>query len=303
MYDIIIVGAGPAGMTAALYARRADKTVLLIEKENFGGQITYSPHVENYPTLLSASGSELAQMMLDQVMEHGTDIELAEVTEIRDEATYKTVVTDGGEFQARAVILAAGSKHRHLGLPNEEELVGKGVSYCAVCDGAFFSGKSVAVVGGGNTALQEAVMLSEYCSHVTVIQNLSFMTGEKKLLDLLLTKDNVSLIYDTVVTALVGEEELNEITLYNGKMDMEYSMSVDGLFVAIGQQPENERFENLTTLNEYGYIVADEACLTDTDGVFVAGDCRTKSVRQITTATADGAVAALAACRYVDSLK
>ena len=303
MYDIIIVGAGPAGMTAALYARRADKTVLLIEKENFGGQITYSPHVENYPTLLSASGSELAQMMLDQVMEHGTDIELAEVTEIRDEATYKTVVTDGGEFQARAVILAAGSKHRHLGLPNEEELVGKGVSYCAVCDGAFFSGKSVAVVGGGNTALQEAVMLSEYCSHVTVIQNLSFMTGEKKLLDLLLTKDNVSLIYDTVVTALVGEEELNEITLYNGKMDMEYSMSVDGLFVAIGQQPENQRFENLTALNEYGYIIADEACLTDTDGVFVAGDCRTKSVRQITTATADGAVAALAACRYVDSLK
>ena len=302
MYDIIIVGAGPAGMTAALYARRADKTVLLIEKENFGGQITYSPHVENYPTLLSASGSELAQMMLDQVMEHGADIELAEVTEIRDETTYKAVVTDGGEFQARAVILAAGSKHRHLGLPNEEELVGKGVSYCAVCDGAFFSGRSIAVVGGGNTALQEAVMLSEYCSHVTVIQNLSFMTGEKKLLDLLLTKDNVSLIYDTVVTALVGEEELNEITLYNGKMDMEYSMSVDGLFVAIGQQPENQRFENLTALNEYGYIVADEACLTDTDGVFVAGDCRTKSVRQITTATADGAVAALAACRYVDSL-
>lgn len=290
-------------MTAALYARRADKSVLLIEKENFGGQITYSPHVENYPTLLSASGSELAQMMLDQVMEHGADIELAEVTEIRDGDSFKTVVTDQGEFQARTVILAAGSKHRHLGLPNEEELVGKGVSYCAVCDGAFFSGKSVAVVGGGNTALQEAVMLSEYCSHVTVIQNLSFMTGEKKLLDLLLTKDNVSLIYDTVVTALVGEEELTEITLYNGKMDMEYSMSVDGLFVAIGQQPENERFENLTSLNEYGYIVADESCITDTDGVFVAGDCRTKSVRQITTATADGAVAALAACRYVDSLK
>ena len=289
-------------MTAALYARRADKTVLLIEKENFGGQITYSPHVENYPTLLHASGSELAQMMLDQVMEHGADIELAEVTEIRDGDTFKTVITDQGEFQGKAVILAAGSKHRHLGLPNEEELVGKGVSYCAVCDGAFFSGKAVAVVGGGNTALQEAVMLSEYCSHVTVIQNLSFMTGEKKLLDLLLTKDNVSLIYDTVVTQLVGEEELSEITLYNGKMDMEYSMSVEGLFVAIGQQPENQCFANLTALNESGYIVADEACLTDTDGVFVAGDCRTKSVRQITTATADGAVAALAACRYVDAL-
>ena len=302
MTDIIVVGGGPAGMTAALYARRADKTVLLIEKENFGGQITYSPHVENYPTLLSASGSELAQMMLDQVMEHGTDIELAEVTEIRDEGSFKTVMTDTGEFQARAVILAAGSKHRHLGLPNEEELVGKGVSYCAVCDGAFFSGKSVAVVGGGNTALQEAVMLSEYCSHVTVIQNLSFMTGEKKLLDLLSQKDNVSMIYNTVVTQLVGEEELTEITLYNGKMDMEYSMSVDGLFVAIGQQPENQCFANLTALNEAGYIVADESCRTDTEGVFVAGDCRTKGVRQITTATADGAVAALAACRYIDAI-
>lgn len=302
MYDIIIVGAGPAGMTAALYARRADKSVLLIEKENFGGQITFSPHVENYPTLLSVSGSELGQMMLDQVMEHGTEIELAEVLEIRDGAPFKTVVTDHGTFQGRSVILAAGSKHRHLGLPNEEELVGKGVSYCAVCDGAFFSGKSVAVVGGGNTALQEAVMLSEYCTHVTVIQNLSFMTGEAKLLEKLTQKDNVTLIYDTVVTALTGEEELKEITLYNGKMDLEYSLSVDGLFVAIGQVPENRPFANLTALNEAGYIVADEACLTDTDGVFVAGDCRTKSVRQITTATADGAVAALAACRYLDSL-
>lgn len=302
MYDIVIVGAGPAGMTAALYARRADKSVLLIEKENFGGQITYSPHVENYPTLLSVSGSELAQMMLDQVMEHGADLELAEVTRIDQGPTFLTVVTDQGEFEARSVILAAGSKHRHLGLPNEEELVGRGVSYCAVCDGAFFSGKSVAVVGGGNTALQEAVMLSEYCSHVTVIQNLSFMTGEAKLLEKLSQRDNVTLIYDTVVTALIGEEELQEITLYNGKLDMEYSLTVDGLFVAIGQVPENRPFANVARLNEAGYIVADECCLTETKGVFVAGDCRTKSVRQITTATADGAVAALAACRYLDSL-
>ena len=302
MYDIVIVGAGPAGMTAALYARRADKSVLLIEKENFGGQITESPHVENYPTLLSVSGSELAQMMLDQVMEHGADLELAEVTRVDQGPTFLTVVTDQGEFEARSVILAAGSKHRHLGLPNEEELVGKGVSYCAVCDGAFFSGKSVAVVGGGNTALQEAVMLSEYCSHVTVIQNLSFMTGEAKLLEKLSQRDNVTLIYDTVVTALIGEEELQEITLYNGKLDMEYSLTVDGLFVAIGQVPENRPFANVARLNEAGYIVADECCLTETKGVFVAGDCRTKSVRQITTATADGAVAALAACRYLDSL-
>ncbi|MBQ9086202.1 MAG: FAD-dependent oxidoreductase [Clostridia bacterium] len=302
MYDIIIVGAGPAGMTAALYARRADKSVLLIEKENFGGQITYSPQVENYPTLMKVSGSELAQMMLDQVMEHGAEIELAEVTAIQDGGEKKTVVTDQGEFEAKAVIIAAGSKHRHLGLPNEDELVGKGVSYCAVCDGAFFSGKSVAVVGGGNTALQEAMMLSEYCTHVTIIQNLSFMTGEAKLVTALSAKDNVSMVYDTVVTELVGEEELKEIVLHNSKLEMDYAISADGLFVAIGQQPENEPFADVAALNEAGYVMADESCLTRTPGIFVAGDCRTKSVRQITTATADGAVAALAACRYIDSI-
>lgn len=302
MYDIAIIGAGPAGMTAALYALRADKKVLLIEKENFGGQITYSPNVENYPTLMQISGSELAQKMLDQVMEHGADIELAEVTGIRNGESYKTVLTDMGEFQAKAVIIATGSKHRHLGLPREEELTGEGVSYCAVCDGAFFAGKPVAVVGGGNTALQEAVMLSEYCAHVTVIQNLSFMTGEAKLVAVLEKKDNVTMIFDTVVTELIGENQLEALRLKNGKTNTESVLNVDGVFVAIGQVPENKCFENITRLNEYGYIASDERCLTDTAGIFVAGDCRTKQVRQVTTATGDGAVAALAACRYVDEL-
>lgn len=302
MYDIAIIGAGPAGMTAALYALRADKKVLLIEKENFGGQITYSPNVENYPTLMQISGSELAQKMLDQVMEHGADIELAEVTGIRNGESYKTVLTDMGEFQAKAVIIATGSKHRHLGLPREEELTGEGVSYCAVCDGAFFAGKPVAVVGGGNTALQEAVMLSEYCTHVTVIQNLSFMTGEAKLVAALEKKDNVTMIFDTVVTELIGENQLEALRLKNGKTNTESVLNVDGVFVAIGQVPENKCFENITRLNEYGYIASDERCLTDTAGIFVAGDCRTKQVRQVTTATGDGAVAALAACRYVDEL-
>lgn len=302
MYDIAIIGAGPAGMTAALYALRADKKVLLIEKENFGGQITYSPNVENYPTLMQISGSELAQKMLDQVMEHGADIELAEVTGIRNGESYKTVLTDMGEFQAKAVIIATGSKHRHLGLPREEELTGEGVSYCAVCDGVFFAGKPVAVVGGGNTALQEAVMLSEYCTHVTVIQNLSFMTGEAKLVAALEKKDNVTMIFDTVVTELIGETQLEALRLKNGKTDIEIVLNVDGVFIAIGQVPENKCFENVTRLNDYGYIAADERCLTDTAGIFVAGDCRTKQVRQVTTATGDGAVAALAACRYVDEL-
>lgn len=303
MHDIIIIGAGPAGLTAALYARRADKSVLLIEKENFGGQITHSPKVENYPTLMQISGNELAQMMLDQVMEHGADIELAEVQGITDMGDIKKVSTDMGDYEGKAVLICTGSKHRQLGLPKENELIGKGVSYCAVCDGAFFTGADVAIVGGGNTALQEAVMLSEYCTHVTVVQNLSFMTGEARLVSQLEKRSNVTMIFDTLVTELSGEDKLEGLTLKNTKTEEESKLSVEGLFVAIGQQPENECFENITELNEYGYIVADERCLTDTEGVFVAGDCRTKSVRQITTACSDGAVAALAACRYIDSKK
>ncbi len=302
MYDIIIVGAGPAGMTAALYALRADKKVLLIEKENFGGQITYSPNVENYPTMMQISGSELAQKMLDQVMEHGAEIELAEVTGIINEEAKKTVITDMGNFEAKAVIIATGSKHRHLGVEKEHELTGKGVSYCAVCDGAFFAGTPVAVIGGGNTALQEAVMLSEYCTHVTVVQNLAAMTGEAKLVATLEKKENVSMIFEHVVTHLVGEDKLEAVELKNTRTGETTTLPVEGMFVAIGQVPENQCFQNLTKLNDYGYIVADENCLTDTDGIFVAGDCRTKQVRQVTTATGDGAVAALAACRYIDSL-
>lgn len=303
MHDIVIVGAGPAGLTAALYALRADKTVLLIEKENFGGQITHSPKVENYPTLMQISGSELAQMMLDQVTEHGADIELAEVLEIVNEGDKKTVRTDMGDFEARAVIICSGSKHRKLGLDREDELVGRGVSYCAVCDGAFYSGADVAIVGGGNTALQEAIMLSEYCTHVTVVQNLSFMTGEARLLASLEKKNNVTMIYNTVVEELIGDGELSALKLKNTVSGEESTLKVGGLFVAIGQIPENECFANLTALNDYGYIIADETCVTDTEGVFVAGDCRTKAVRQITTASADGAIAALAACRYIDSIK
>ena len=301
MHDIIIIGAGPAGLCAALYAKRADKSVLLIEKESFGGQITHSPKVENYPTLMQISGNELAQMMLDQVMEHGADIELAEVLSVENMGEYKRVHTDMGDYDGRAVIIATGSKHRQLGLEKENELTGKGVSYCAVCDGAFFSGQDVAIVGGGNTALQEAIMLSEYCTHVTMVQNLSTMTGEARLVSVLEKKKNVTMIFDTHVTEILGEDKLKGLKLRNTKTGSEDVLKVDGLFVAIGQQPENEPFANLTRLNSYGYIEAGEDCLTDTEGVFVAGDCRTKAVRQITTASADGAVAALAACRYIDS--
>lgn len=303
MKDIIIIGAGPAGMTAALYALRADKSVLLLEKENFGGQITFSPRLENYPSIMEISGSEFANLLLEQVMAHGAEIELAEATEIKDMGDYKIVCTEYGDFEGKTVIIATGSKHRHLGLEGEEELIGSGISFCAVCDGSFFADKSVAVIGGGNTALQEAVMLSDICSKVTIIQNLSFMTGEKRLLSILEQKENVDMIFDTVVTELKSNDgELSAIKIKNTATNEESLFELDGMFIAIGQAPENEAFSNLTALNDYGYIIADESCATDTDGIFVAGDCRTKKIRQVTTASADGAVAALAACRYIDGL-
>ena len=302
MYDIIIIGAGPAGLTAAIYAMRADKNILLLEKENFGGQITFSPKVENYPGFTSVSGSELAEQLLDQVMSYGAQIEMATATNVIDHGTHKTVVTDYGEFDAKTVIIATGSKHRHLGIDGELELIGNGISYCAVCDGAFYNGKAVAVIGGGNTALQEAVMLSEYCTSVTIIQNLSFMTGEGKLLKILEGKSNVKMVYDSVVTEFLANDTLYGVKVRNTKDGAVSEITVDGVFVAIGQQPENEPFATLTALNDYGYIISDERCRTDTPGVFVAGDCRTKEVRQVTTATADGAVAALAACKFIDTL-
>ena len=302
MYDIMIIGAGPAGLTAALYALRADKKVLVLEKETFGGQITFSPKIENYPSVMQISGNEFAEKMLDQVIEHGAAIELATVERIDTIDGGYAAVTDNGVFEGKTVIIAAGSKHRQLGLDRENEFVGEGVSYCAVCDGAFYAGKEVAVIGGGNTALQEAVMLSEYCTKVTVIQNLAHMTGEGRLLAKLQQKDNVTLIYNSVVTELRGNNSLEGIVIKNTENDTTSLLKLDGIFVAIGQKPENQPFENLTTLNAWGYMEAGEDCLTSTPGIFVAGDCRSKSVRQITTATADGAVSALAACRYIDSL-
>lgn len=297
LYDIAVVGSGPAGLTAALYARRAGKSVLVLEKENFGGQITYSPKVENYPTKLEISGAELSEQMLEQAQAQGAVFEMDNITGIAKENDVFTLQGDYGEYQARTVILATGSKHRTLGLPNEENLVGSGVCYCAVCDGAFFKGQDVAVIGGGNTALQDTVLLAQTCKSVTIVQNLPTLTGEQALQDKIATLPNVKIIVDATVSALQGNDALTGLTISRGGNDE--TLAVSGVFVAIGQKPENEAFAELAGLNEYGYIVADEACTTQTEGLFVAGDCRTKAVRQVVTATADGAIAALAACRYL----
>lgn len=302
MYDIIVIGAGPAGLTAALYALRADKSVLVLEKGTFGGQITYSPQIENYPGFATMSGNEFADKLVDQVLSQGADIEMETVTEIRDNGATKTVVTEDGEHEAKAVIIATGVKHRQTGLAKENELVGEGVSYCAVCDGAFFKGQTVAVLGGGNSALQEAVLLSEGCKKVYVIQNLDFFTGEARLVEKLKEKDNVEFIMGTVITELKGDTTLSGLKLKKEADGSESDLDVDGLFVAIGLIPNNKAFADIAGLDEWGYIDSDESCVTKTAGVFVAGDCRKKQIRQITTAAADGSVAALAACRYIDSM-
>lgn len=301
MYDIIIIGGGPAGLTAALYACRANKKTLVIEKETFGGQITFSPKVENIPGFISLTGNEFAEKLVEQVLEQGADVESCEVLEIKD-GEIKTVVTDDGEFEGKAVIIATGAKHRMLGVEGEEKYVGEGISFCAVCDGAFYKDKTVAVVGGGNSALQEAILLSDLAKKVYVVQNLDFLTGEKKLADQLYKLDNVEVITGVTVESFLGDSELEGIVIKNSAGESR-KLSIDGLFIAIGLIPQNDAFKNVVELDDRGYAVIDETCESATKGIFVAGDCRAKKIRQVTTAAADGAIAALAACDYIDSLE
>ena len=237
MYDIIIIGGGPAGLTAALYARRANKSVLVIEKGSFGGQITYSPKVENIPGFLSLSGNEFAEKLVEQVLEQGADVECAEVLGIVN-GEIKTVKTDGGDFEGRAVIIATGAKHRLLGLPREEEFVGEGISFCAVCDGAFYSGKTVAVIGGGNSALQEALLLSDLAAKVYLVQNLDYLTGEEKLQEQLKAKEKVEIILGTVVDSLVGDSELSAIKVKNAAGEIR-ELKIDDLNVFPFDEVEN----------------------------------------------------------------
>lgn len=302
MHDIIIVGGGPAGLTAAIYALRAGKTVLVIEKHGFGGQIAYSPKVENIPGTRQISGAEFADKLTDHAMDLGADVELEKVVQVDKTGDTFTVSTEeGGSYEAKAVILAVGVKHRTLGLPGEEDLIGNGISFCAVCDGAFYAGQEVAMIGGGNSALQEALLLSEVCTKVTVVQNLADFTGEKKLAEALLEKDNVTAIFNTVVTGYDTDNgALCGLQLRNEQTGETSAIRVDGAFLAVGLMPENEPFADHAALNSWGYFDSGEDCRTKTEGLFVAGDCRSKTIRQVVTAAGDGAIAAMAACRYLD---
>ena len=302
MYDIIIVGGGPAGLTAAVYGLRAGKSVLVIEKNGFGGQIAYSPKVENIPGTKVISGAEFADQLTDQAMALGADVELEKVIQVeKADGIFKVYTEEESVYEGKTVILALGVKHRMLGLPDEEELIGSGISFCAVCDGAFYAGQEVAMIGGGNSALQEALLLSEVCTKVTVVQNLAGFTGEKKLADALLEKENVTAIFSTVVVGYESENgQLTGLRLRNTETGAESAIRVDGAFLAVGLVPENQPFAEHAKLNDWGYFDAGEDCKTHTEGLFVAGDCRSKQIRQVVTASADGAIAAMAACRYLD---
>ena len=298
MYDIIIIGAGPAGLTAAIYGRRAEKSVLVIEKGVFGGQVTFSPKIENYPGFGELTGTQLADKMVEHAISLGAEFEMETVTAIRD-GEIKEVVTENGSFQGKTVIIATGAAHRHLGVEGEEKYLGNGISFCAVCDGAFYAGQEVTVIGGGNSALQEAILLSATSKKVTIIQNLPTLTGEEALQNILKSKENVEIICSSVVSGFTGEDTLEGIIIKNADTAEETTVPCDGCFVAIGLIPATDFIKGDIKLNFYGYVDANESCKTDMDGVFVAGDCRSKEIRQITTATADGATAALAAIKYI----
>ena len=301
MYDIIVVGGGPAGMTAALYGLRNGKSVLVIEKAGFGGQITYSPRVENIPGFAVISGNEFADKFMEQILGQGADVELEEVCEVIDEGDKKIVKTvEGSAFESRTVIIAAGVKHRMLGLEGENELVGEGISFCAVCDGDFYKGKTVCVAGGGNSAFVEAVLLADKCEKVIMLQDLPEFTADKKLQEDLFKHDNVLTYTDTKILALIKERgEFAGVEIERKSSQEKRVIKCDGLFVAIGLIPQNEPYAALADLNSYGYFDSADDCKTKTPGIFVAGDCRSKKVRQVTTACADGAMAALAACDYL----
>ena len=301
MYDILIVGGGPAGLTAAIYAARAGKRAAILEKEVLGGQIVSAPLVENYPGILSISGAELARQMTEQARAFGAEIVYTEAAGLeKTSAGFRVSCTDGAR-EAKAVILATGAAHRQLGLPGEAALTGCGISYCAVCDGAFYEGADVAVVGGGNTALQDALFLASTCRSVTLIHRRDAFRASAQLVRRAQAQENIRILRScTVQKLLLSDDSLQGAELLNGKTGETERIYVEGLFVAVGQTPQSAPFEDAVA-TENGYYLAGEDTNTCHPGVFAAGDGRKKQVRQLTTAVSDGAAAALAACRWLDA--
>ena len=304
MYDLIVIGAGAAGMTSALYALRNNKTVLVLESESLGGQIATSPRLENYPSIKEISGEKFADNLFEQITALGAEVEIEKVigVEKTDDKIFN-VKTEYNEYQSKTVVIAAGVKHKHLRTKSgRDDLVGRGVYYCAICDGPFYKDKEVAIIGDANTALQYSLLLSSYCKKVYVYTLFDKFFGDKALIKALHSKENIEWRPNTSVTDFIGEDELTAIE-YKDKDGNILTHEITGVFVAIGQVPDNKVFENLVDLDNMGYIIADETCKTKTEGLFVAGDCRTKAVRQVSTAIADGAIAATNASIYLESME
>ncbi|MEE1085974.1 MAG: FAD-dependent oxidoreductase [Schaedlerella sp.] len=301
-YDIIVAGAGPAGLTSAIYSARAGKKVLVIEKMNPGGQIVYAPLVENYPGIPGMSGADFAEALVEQTLSFGVEFAYEEVFSVTP-GNPIIVQTDLEERTCDALILAIGTEHRKLGLDKEEDLIGAGISYCAVCDGAFYSGKEVVVVGGGNTALQDAVFLSDICSRVTLVNRREQLRGDKVLVQKIEQRQNIEFLYPYTVKDLEETDgAVSGLVLEHSETGEEKVVKADGVFVAIGLKACSEPFENLGIFEEHGYILSDTEKRTSVEGIFAAGDCCDKKVRQLTTACGDGASAAVAACEYLDDL-
>lgn len=302
MYDIIIIGAGPAGMTAAIYASQARKKILILEKSVYGGQIVSADKVKNYPGFEEISGYEYATKLYEQVKKYNPDFKFEEVIEIKNSDTFKEVITNKNNYKTKAVIIATGAKNRKLGLPNEDKLIGKGVSYCSTCDGMFFKDKTVAITGGGNNAIDDALYLSDIASKVYVIYRQKDFKIDSINLEKLKEKDNVEFIFNSNITELIGDKKLESIIVKDNENQNEKAIDIDGLFIAIGHIPVSSMCKNLVNTDKLGYIIADENCNTNIEGIFAAGDIRIKPVRQLTTACSDGTVAAINACKYLNKI-
>lgn len=299
-YDIVVVGAGPAGLSAAIYGVRAGKSVLVLEALTHGGQIVNTPEIENYPGIKNISGFEFAQGLYEQAVALGAIVKYEKVNSIEVQDNIKLVKTAKEIYEAKAVILATGAKNRSLGLEREDSLLGLGISYCATCDGAFYRGRDVAVAGGGNTAIEDATFLANYCNKVYVIHRRDSFRAEDALVKALKTKENVEFVLDSNIKELIGTDGLEAVVVENKNNKESRKIEVAGLFVAIGQKPENNEFSSVVNLDDAGYILGGEDTKTNVSGIFVAGDTRTKAVRQLATAAGDGAVAGLGAAAYID---
>ena len=302
MYDIIIIGAGPAGMNAALNAVRAGRSVLVIEKETIGGQISFAPKVENFPTVYSAPGANIMNNLFEQISQWNVEVALEEVVSVSKKGKIFVVKTDMESYESQSLIIATGVKHKHLGIDREDEMIGKGVSYCALCDGQFYENKDVVVIGDGNTALQYSMLLSTYCKSVTICTLFDKFFGDKVLVDRIQekTKENIVIKHNLMLTKLLGKDEITGLE-FKSKDGAIVNVPTAAVFVCIGQIPNNQIFSKLVNLDENGYIIANENGETSAPGIFVAGDCRTKNFRQMIGALSDGANASFMACKYLDT--